>query len=493
MTGESAPPLEPAHLPGLRGARGWHVGRLPSGRAFRVPRLDGAAATGIARRVREAALEARAGRSLDEVVRALGSTGARFGRPGDALRERAIRLLQAELAWPEELAAETLGQMAAIWTEEALRSCLRRELPEPAVLEGWRPEPGERGGSRRHRAAGPPLLLTVHAGNVPGVSVTGALRALLVRSGSLNRVASDEPGLLGLFARGLAEADRLLAASVAATWWPAGRRVRGGRIAGHEPSEADDPSDGDPTWWEWVKRSGKVVVYGGEAAVRAVRERVPGGVDLIPYGPKLGVGVALPDALEGEGAERAAAALARDVLAYEGRGCVTPRLVFACGAGSAGARPFAERLAAALAGEAPRIPRPRPSAEEALAIRALRARYEFGVGAVWGSEPDLSWTVALGDPRPDDWGLLPRVVTVVPIPGIPELERLLGSLRGKLQAIGYAGERGRAELADACARLGAARLAPFGDLAWPPADWHHDGRPQLQPLLEWTDWELPRS
>jgi hypothetical protein len=26
-------------------------------------------------------------------------------------------------------------------------------------------------------------------------------------------------------------------------------------------------------------------------------------------------------------------------------------------------------------------------------------------------------------------------------------------------------------------------------MAWPPADWRHDGRMQLMPLLRWTDFE----
>jgi hypothetical protein len=72
---------------------------------------------------------------------------------------------------------------------------------------------------------------------------------------------------------------------------------------------------------------------------------------------------------------------------------------------------------------------------------------------------------------------------------LAQLETVLRPLEGRIQAIGYAGREGAQDLADLGARLGASRVAPLGAMAWPPHDWRHDGRYQLLPLVNWTDFE----
>lgn len=466
---------EPFHLPGFDPGTerpgGWHRGRTAAGREFRTPTLSGEEAGAIAGTVRAAALEARERRTLADVVSAVAAAAGELGDPSGSSGAAAVELLRSELGWTPELATETLKEMAATWTEDALWGVLRAELPDPAALETYVPASGRT--PRRRRAVGPPLLFVVHAGNVPGVAVTAALRGLLVRSGVLCKAPRDEPGLLALFAGALAGADPLLGRSLATTWWPA---------------EADLPA-----WETWVKRSGKVVVYGGEEAVRGVRARLPADGELLVYGPKVGVGVVLPDAV-GDG--EAAAGLARDVCAYEQQGCVSPRLVYVVGP----AEPFAERLAAALAAEVERVPPPRLRPGEALAIRSARARAEFrGYGepegeagrdsAVLGSSGDLAWTILLHHGPAAGAETLPRVVDLHPVPDLSRLLAALEPLEGRIQAVGYAGAEGLESLAEGCARLGVSRIAPFGRVAWPPPDWRHDGRPQLLPLLRWTDWE----
>lgn len=468
--------LEPWHLPGLdglaeerRGEERWLRGQTASGLPFRVPELDGTEAAAVAGAVRDAALRARAERSLAQVVRSIARAATRLADPADPTGEEAVELLVAELGWTRELAGETLGGMGEIWTEESLWRVLHSELPDPAVLEGYRPDPGDTG--RRRHAAGPPLLFQVHAANVPGVAVTATLRGLLCRSGVLSRVSEAEPALLALFARTLAAEDPLLGASVATTWWPAEAAA--------------------PAWDAWVKRSGKAVVYGGEEAVIGVRGRLPAHVELVSYGPRLGVGVVLADAAEGPAAEGAARGLARDACAYEQQGCVSPRLVYVVGE----AEPFAVRLAEALEAEARRIPPPPPPPAEAVAIRALRAEAEFAgyaegrIGRMLGSSGDLAWTVVVSGSSEPLAGALRRVVRLCALDDPRELEALLRPLEGRIQSLGFAGARGLEEVAAAAARLGVSRLAPFGRIAWPPPDWRHDGRHQLLPLLVWTDWE----
>lgn len=471
------------------------MGAAAAGAPFRSPRLTSGQAAKVAEMVRGAALQARSERRVEEVVRAIAAAAERLADPASAEGSEAVALLDAELGWPAELSSETLGGMADGWTEEALRRLIESELGDLRYLDGFQPEPpggADRAGDganrgRWRRAGGPPLLFQVHAGNVPGVAITGVIRGLLARSGVLAKLPEDEPGLLVLFARAVARQDPLLGRSMAATWWPG--------------------STDTPAWGEWVKRAGKVVVYGGEEAVSAVRSRVTGGVEVLAYGPRVGVAVVFaegPAFGESDAATRSAAPgedarrLARDVCAYEQQGCVSPRLVYVVGGP---VRPFAARLERALAEEVARIPRPRARPVDAVAIRSMRAAAELrgyaeggeeAAGGVLGAPEDLSWTVVWSE-RPSMSGeALPRVVHVYPARDVSELLEILSPLEGRIQAVGYAGGEGSAELAalaEGAAKLGVSRLTPVGRMAWPPVDWRHDGRHQLLPLLRWTDWE----
>lgn len=496
------------HLPGLDReiGRDAHRGRTPGGAEVRAPRLGREEAERVAGTVRSAALEAREARSTREAVAAASRAALRLADPAGEAGRRAVELLREELGWTDDLARETLAGMAEGWREEALTDLLVRELGGPEVVDGFvdAPEPSsrrtgstgsdDRAGSppgeadpaagRRRRAVGPPLLFVVHAGNVPGVSVTAALRGLLVRSGVLCKAPEVEPGLLALFARELAREDPLLGRSLATTWWPGGAEVPG--------EEA------------WARRAGTAVVYGGGEAVRTVRRKLPPGTDLVVHGPKLGVGAVLPDVAGGAAGalRKVAGGLAQDVCAYGQAGCVSPRVVYVVGHA---AGPFAEALGAALGEETARRPPPSPTHEEAVALRSLRARAEFrgyedgpdGGGAsdadgavrLLGSREDLAWTVLVGgDPAPVSEGL-PRVVRLHAVPSVRALEEVLEPAVGRLQTLGYAGREGRERLAAAAVRLGVCRLAPFGSVAWPPPDWRHDGRHQLLPLVRWTELE----
>ncbi len=461
------------HLPGLAPAvvesGPWHEGRTPAGTGFRAPRLDAESAAGVANAVRTAALEARARLSADDVATRVAAAAGRLADPNDAIGRAAVGLLRTELGWSPQGAAETLRGMAAGWTRDALRSLLRAELGDPGVLDGFRPDPSRP--DRLRRASGPPLLLQVHAGNVPGVSVTGAIRGLVVRSGVLAKVARDEPGLLSLFARALAGEDPLLGRCLAVTWWPGGE------------------SAAEPAWSVWTKRSRKVVVYGGDPAIAELRAATPPDTEVVAYGPRLGAAVLLEDA-----PEEAAVGLARDLCAYDQRGCVSPRIVWIVGADPVAA---AKRIGEALEDEVKRVPPPPPCESEAVELRAVRAEAAFAGFATGGPDSaalgpdDLAWTVIVHRGPGTDSRALPRALWVYGAERVSDVLDLLAPFAGRVQALGYAGARDLEELAEGAARLGVSRVAPVGSLAWPPADWRHEGRHQLLPLIEWTDFELP--
>lgn len=482
MSGErSTAGGRPWHLPGLERADGgpWHRGETDSGHRFQTPRLDRGESDEVAQEVRRAAREVRRTRTVSQVARAAGEAAGALADEATLAGRSAREVLARELGWPDGLVEETLRSMAVGWAPSTLMELVRAELGDPAVLDGFVSQgsvAGEESESRgtslsRHRtASGPPLVLQLQAGNVPGVGITGILRGLLVGSGVLVKTSREEPGLAAEFARSLSRRDALLGRAVAVTWWP----------GGSQPAPAEI----------WAKRSGKVILYGGREAVAGVRASLPPECDLLVYGPKLGAGIVLSDA----DLPSAARDLARDVCAYEQRGCVSPRLVFTVDEGRR--EPFSDLLSSALGDRVKETGRSRLSPGTAAAIRALRADVELGAHGdeprVAGDPDEVGWTV-LSAPEPIDGPqeALPRVVRVYGCADIEEWSSLMAPLEGRIQAVGYAGSQGLEEMAREAADLGACRVAPFGRIAWPPPDWRHDGRHQLLPLLRWTELEGP--
>lgn len=441
----------------------WHETRTPSGLLVQTPLLSDRQASSVSESVRTAALEARAIRTHGDLLRTISVAALRLANPSDSVGAEAELLLSSGLGWSPKAAREALAGMSREWTEHALGELVEAEIGDPALLDGFVPDPTCDG--RLRTAVGPPLVFQIHAGNVPGVPVTGAILALLARSGVLAKTGSDEPGLLPLFARALAEADPLLASCVAATWWPG--------------------EDSPPALSRWGKDAGKVVVYGGDSTVRAVRQQIPPEVELIVYGPRVGLAVFLPDA-----PDAAADLLARDVCAYEQRGCVSPRIAYVVGSDPLA---LSDLVAAAMKDEAVRVVPPAVTETEAVALRTARAECEFagledGSTRVSGPE-DLSWTVLAHRDAGSDSEALPRAVWVYGVPSLESLEGLLQPFTGRIQSVGYAGRDGENELARLASRLGVSRICALGDMAWPPPDWRHEGRHRLLPLLTWTDWE----
>lgn len=453
-------------------------GTTAAGATFWVPQLDEDEAVAVADHVRAAALGARRTHRAADVVRAVGAAAKRLSDPQDAFGRDAIVAIREAAGCSREAAEEMLRENVAGWTGPRLSALIRSELGELAVLDEARPDPDLDG--RRRRAAGPSLLHLVLAGNVPGVALTAVIRGLIVRSGVLCKLPANEPWLVGLFARALHEEEPALADTIAATWWP-----------------TDVPG---PVAHEWTKRAGKVIVYGGADAVRSIRARTPPTIPIVEYGPRVGAAILGPTTTDAE-----LRGLARDTCAYDQAGCVSPRLVYVLsddgeasndgggppGGGASG--DVIDRLGRALGEEVQAIGQVFTTDEEAMDIRAARAKLQVGgrSGVRVEGPADLGWTI-LHRPELGTYSEpLPRVLWVYRAASLEELARLRSVLEGRLQALSIAGvsapTRGRLE--ELAVELGVSRVTRPGEMAWPPADWRHDGRMQLLPLLRWTDFE----
>lgn len=236
----------------------------------------------------------------------------------------------------------------------------------------------------------------------------------------------------------------------------------------------------------FVPRAGSAArtrVYGSELTVHV----------FIGYGHRASFGVIAREALHSAGAAELAHAAALAVATFDQQGCVSPHLFYVEEGGETTAREWAELLAAAMGALEETLPRGVLAPGESAAIRQARAEAEFGQLAGRGHELHASpattaWTVIF-DPEP---GFTPsclnRLVRVKSVATLDDIAEQVRPLSSVLQTVGVAGPDERiVRLAEQLGRFGASRISPIASMAWPPPQWHHDGRPPLADLARWCD------
>lgn len=404
-------------------------------------------------------------------ARLIGRAGARFLDPADPLRREADERVAEHAGLSAPMARAVIDGMARDWTAPRLLALLAAELPDPRALDRF-----VAGGApgQRVRAFAPALSVHVGAGTVPGVTATSLVRSLLVGSPALVKPGRGDVVLPVLLARALAEEAPDLARAAAVLYWPGGTESPAERVA---LAEAD-----------------LVVVYGNDETVRSVRARVPVATPVVAYHHRMSVALVGREALGADALGEVADALARAVAMFDQRGCVSPHAVLVEEGGASSPADLARALADALARLDRELPPGPVDAAEASAVQQLRGAAELRAAA--GEEVALhagagvSWTVVLERAGTVEPSCLGRTVRVHPVADARAAADLLAPARRHLQTVGVAGLGGRAEaVADALARLGAARICALADMAFPPPWWHHDGRGPLRALLRWVDWE----
>lgn len=474
MTAVRAQVIDAFHLPALDHPRAttWSYGKGEDAFEVRIPRLSPA---DLKRQV-EALTAARdrhlAHRPVAEIVGVIDAVAQRLLDPADPLRKAAERALPAVTAYSPPMIRLVLDRMAADWRAPRLRELLRAEFGDPRVLDGFRPAARSNG---MQAAFGPRLAVHVFSGNVPGVAVTSIVRSLLLKAATLGKAAVGEPLLAALFARGVAEADAELGECLAVTYWPGGDEAM--------ERAALDAADA-------------VVVYGGTDAVASIRARTPVTARFLGYGPKVSFGVVGRGALLGDDAAREAArGAALDASTFDQQGCVSPHLFYVEEGGAVSPDGWAALLAEEMAVVEGELPRGTLAPGESSAIRQLRAEAEFSEAGGSGvrlhaSAEGTAWTVVF-DPKPDfTASCLNRVIRVKPVASLADISGLVERFAPVLQTVGVAADADATRiLAEALARVGASRFTTFGQMAWPPPWWHHDGRPPLRELARWADIE----
>ncbi|RYY96452.1 MAG: acyl-CoA reductase [Comamonadaceae bacterium] len=466
--------LRAGHLPGLDLQEvEWQVLRYAAhGRAVtvEVPTLTPAQMQALARHVARAAREVLQRMTVDQVVDAIDRAVSRLLDTADPVRRQLDELLPVVTGYDAEMVRLALTAYLQTFRAPQLRRFVAQDFPNPKVLDGF--QPALKGGSVR--AYGPRVLAHVWAGNVPGLPLWSLACGLLVKAGNVGKLPSAEPVFATLFARLLAEVHPPLADCLAVVWW------KGGEAGPDQVLYAE---------------SEVVLAYGGNTALREVRERVPVTTRFLGYGHKLGLALVARAALDRQRGPAAARLAALDIARYEQQGCYSPHAVYVERGGTLAPREFAQHLAAELANLEHRHPRRALSLAESADAAGWRQAAEWralaGPGCELLGKEGGPWAIAYSDtPQPFAPSAGHRCVQVSAVDSLDAVLPLVSPHAAVLQTVGVATDpAGLYRLAERLGEAGVTRVAPLGAMTQPEAGWHHDGRCNLADLVRFVEIE----
>lgn len=223
-----------------------------------------------------------------------------------------------------------------------------------------------------------------------------------------------------------------------------------------------------------------LVVSGTDETLAEIRRKLderrgPRAVQLTGYGHRVSVGV-VPEHPDAD-LDAIADGFARDAVLWHQSGCFSLRGVLVCGADDR-CENFARELADAIeTWETSLDARPDDPAVVARRTQAHDAA-EFEGRAIGDG---FGWVEPTAGPFRGE-SPAPHAVTCHPIDGVTDLDACLDLPAQHLQGVALPEADDRGAWIEALVELGATRICRPGDLQAPPADWLHDGRPNV---LEW--------
>lgn len=456
------------HLPGLApGAVAHEVLRFTAhGQALevRVPRPTPQQLQAVAAHVRAHAAQVLQPLPASTVVDLLDAAIARLLDAADPLRRELDALLPVVTGTDPELLQRTLTAYLQAFRGPQLHRFLAGDFANPKVLDGF--QPSAKGGLVC--AVGPALAAHVWAGNTPGLPLWSLACGLLAKGGTVGKLPSAEPVVASIAARALAAVHPPLADCLAIAWWPGGDEAPAAALF----AEAE-----------------LVLAYGGQDTLRQLRALVPASVRFLGYGHKLGLALAARAALDQRRGPVLARRAALDIARHEQQGCYSPQVLYVEEGGALSPRAFAEHLAGALAALQRQHPRAALALEDAAAVAAWRAGFEWREGVQLLGDADAGWAIALADrPLPPQPSPGRRCVLVCATPSLDAVVPLLAPHRAFLQTVGLAADpAGLLRLAGLLGAAGATRIAPIGGMAQPEPGWHHDGGCSVADLVRWVE------
>jgi hypothetical protein len=310
------------------------------------------------------------------------------------------------------------------------------------------------------------LFAFIMPANLPGAGLHELAATLLAGRTVIVKTAALEPVFFAEFARVLTALDPEVGARLAVFNW--GRE--------HADLNAALRTHCD-----------HVIAFGddGTLAQLALTLRSGSNADS-SAGPLTGFGARVSGIVVAAGATRGenplAEVIAREVSAFEQRGCLSPHHLLVADADGGAAPALARRIAAVSERITRELVPPRALAlEDAIAIRNARERARWR--ALGGAPVELyegnGWTVVYDRDAAFTSGPGFRTLFVSPFFDCPDLARRLAPVAGRLEAVGFAtspldAAESIAELRQVLAHTSASWICAPGQMQSPPPAWPHD-------------------
>lgn len=383
-------------------------------------------------------------RRAESAVGAIADAAARWRDADFPPRVRVLPRIVERTGYSEPVVEYALDALFSSITAEGIRGVIAREV---AAMRRGRNVFGD----APVEPVGP--VAVISSRTTIGVAIVPAIFALCACCDVT--VKDREDALVSAFFETLAEEDSGFESQARAMQW------RG-------ESDAHD-----------LSAYAAVVAFGGDASLRAIRARLAPAARLIPYGPKTSIGYVAREALTSETAARAIAdGAARDLVLYEGEGCLSLHALFVERGGALSAESFASILAFAI--ERANIEFPIGKRDAAVAARVAAARdLALFRGVPCYSNAGASFLLQMGEPDRAP-AFLPRVLALHVVDEPNETGLYIKRHRIPIEACAVAGERDEIHT-----KLGAEgiRIAAFGELQRPPLHVAHGGRPRFAEFI----------
>jgi hypothetical protein len=348
-----------------------------------------------------------------------------------------------------------------IFLPDTLRFQIDQELNGPARLDGW--SAVTRGDDIIRVRAYPPRLAHILPGSAPVASALTIARSALTKGLHLLKMASNDPFTTTAILRVMAsvDADHPIVRSFSSVYW------RGGDAAVEDAVFRSQYFD-------------KLVVWGGDSAIRTAQKYVAPGFEVVSFDPKTSISLIGRETFESpERIQEVAALAATDSTLFNQESCSASRYHFVEGSIDE-VDEYCEALARQLGVERARSSSPAGQIssdvrEEIDALRALEPLYR-----VWG-EYDGTGLVVRSD-EPVSFFPTNKTVNVVVVPSLEDAVRYCTVAT---QTVGmYPAER-KQDFRDSLCSMGAQRIVTLGKAGSSSSGLPHDGFYPLHRMVRW--------
>lgn len=397
-------------------------------------------------------------RPVRSIVGAVADAAARWTDPDFPPRVRALMGVCDRTGYSQPVVEYGFDRLFAPLTRDAIAAVIASELGSLDALDAFVAPPG------RPPARALPVgrVCIVSSRTTIGVAIVPAVFALCAKCDVL--VKDREDALVGAFFATLAEELDDLRAAAAAQVWDATKSARD------------------------LAPFAAVVAFGNDATLVHIREALAPDARWIPFGSRASIGYVTRETLATQAdALHAAEGAARDLVLYDGEGCLSLHALFVERGGTISSQRFTEMLAHAIERAAVEFPPSRLDPRSVAAVAAARDAAAFraatGGGGAAYSDAEASYLALLDPPAEQPPPFLPRTLAVRTVASPNDAREYVARHALAIEAIATGAMRPDvAEMARAC---GAARIAAFGTLQDPPLAGYHGGRPRIAEFVRW--------